>query len=195
MFENEIEEYELVRQEYQQKVADRMGEKQSMEEIKIYRIVWKNILAAIVCLALVVMGVFYSSKAGVVTLGLFFGLGGLFLLYLTLKVRLRPYLTINDKCLVQSRADKSLPDYTINFSEVDHFELSRYNILFPFERDILVYYKTDKDKQKVFSPTFFGRIAAKLFSSADDYIAIHGINMKPQELFDLLSERVNHGNR
>jgi hypothetical protein len=31
MFEKEIEEYELVRQEYQQKVADRMGEKQWME--------------------------------------------------------------------------------------------------------------------------------------------------------------------
>ena len=115
------------------------------------------------------------------------------MLYLTIKVSLRPYLTINDKCLVQSRADKSLPDYIIDFSEVDHFELSRYNILFPFERDILVYYKTDKDKQKVFSPTFFGRIAAKLFSGADNYIAIHGINMKPQELFDLLSERVNRG--
>jgi hypothetical protein len=73
---------------------------------------------------------------------------------------------------------------------VDHFELSRFNILLPFERDILVYHKKDKDKQKVYSPTFFGRIAAKLFSGADEYINISGINMKPQELFDLLSERV-----
>jgi len=31
MFEKEIEEYELIRQEYQQKIADRMGEKQWME--------------------------------------------------------------------------------------------------------------------------------------------------------------------
>ena len=31
MFENEIREYESVRQEYQQKVADKMGEKQWME--------------------------------------------------------------------------------------------------------------------------------------------------------------------
>ena len=47
------------------------------------------------------------------------------------------------------------------------------------------------DKQN--NPTFFGRIGAKLFAGADDYIAIHGINMKPQELLDLLSERVNRG--
>lgn len=168
-----------------------------MEEIRIYRIVWKNLLAAIVCLALtafgIIEGINTNDGAGKATVGLFFGVIGLFALYRTIKVRLRPYLTINDKCLIQSRADKSLPDYTIHFAEVDHFELSRFNILLPFERDILVYYKVDKDKQKVFSPTFFGRIAAKLFSGADDYIAIHGINMKPHELFDLLCERVNRG--
>ena len=110
-----------------------------------------------------------------------------------MKVRLRPYLTINDKCIIQSRADKHLPDYTIDFSEVEHFELSRFSILFPFERDILVYYKINKDKQKLFKPIFLGRIGAKLFAGADDYIAIHGINMKAQELFDLLSERVYRG--
>ena len=31
MFEKEIEEYESIRQKYQQKIADRMGEKQWME--------------------------------------------------------------------------------------------------------------------------------------------------------------------
>ena len=123
--------------------------------------------------------------------GLCFGLVGLFVVFQTVKVRLRPYLTINDKCIVQSRPH--YPNHTVRFSDVDHFELSRFNILLPFERDILVYYKKDKDKQKVFSPTFFGRIAAKMFSGADEYIDITGINMKPQELFDLLSERVNHG--
>ena len=33
-----------------------------MEEIRIYRIVWKNILAAIVCLALTAFGIIESSK-------------------------------------------------------------------------------------------------------------------------------------
>ena len=32
MFENEIREYESVRQEYQQTVADKMGEKQWVED-------------------------------------------------------------------------------------------------------------------------------------------------------------------
>ena len=165
-----------------------------MEEIRIYRIVWKKLFAAIICLALTAFGIIEAVNtnggAGKATVGLFFGFIGLFALYQTIKVRLRPYLTINDKCLIQSRADKSLPDYTIHFAEVDHFELTRFNLLLPFERDILVYYIIDKDKQKLFSPTFFGRIAAKLFSGADDSIAIDGINMKPQKLFDLLSERV-----
>ena len=163
-----------------------------MEDIRIYRIVWKNLLAAIACLTLTAVSIVDSINRNggprEMAVGLCFGLIGLFVLYKTVKVRLRPYLTINDKCLVQSRLN--YPNHTVHFSEVDHFELSRFNILLPFERDILVYYKKDKDKQKVFSPTFFGRIAAKLFSGADEYININGINMKPQELFDLLSERV-----
>ena len=36
MFENEIKEYENVRLEYQQKVADKMGEKQWMEDKSEY---------------------------------------------------------------------------------------------------------------------------------------------------------------
>lgn len=163
-----------------------------MEEIRIYRIVWKNVLAAIVCLALTAVSIVDSINRnggpGEMAVGLLFGLVGLFAVYQTVKVRLRPYLTINDKSLVQSRPH--YPNHTVRFSDVDHFELSRFNILFPFERDILVYYKKDKNKQKVFSPTFFGRIAAKMFSGADEYIDIIGINMKSQELFDLLSERL-----
>ena len=163
-----------------------------MEDIRIYRIVWKNLLAAIACLTLTAVSIVDSINRnggpGEMAVGLCFGLIGLFVLYKTVKVRLRPYLTINDKCLVQSRPN--YPNHTVRFSEVDHFELSWFNILLPFERDILVYYKKDKYKQKVYSPTFFGRIAAKLFSGADEYINISGINMKPQELFDLLSERV-----
>ena len=166
-----------------------------MEEIRIYHILWKNLLAAIVCLALFAVSIVDSINRnggpGEMAVGLCFGLVGLFVVFQTVKVRLRPYLTINDKCIVQSRPH--YPNHTVRFSDVDHFELSRFNILLPFERDILVYYKKDKDKQKVFSPTFFGRIAAKMFSGADEYIDITGINMKPQELFDLLSERVNHG--
>ena len=163
-----------------------------MEEIRIYRIVWKNVLAAIVCLALTAVSIVDSINRnggpGEMAVGLLFGLVGLFAVYQAVKVRLRPYLTINDKSLIQSRPH--YPNYTVRFSDVDHFELSRFNILFPFERDILVYYKKDKNKQKVFSPTFFGRIAAKMFSGADEYIDIMGINMKSQELFDLLSERL-----
>ena len=163
-----------------------------MEEIRIYRIVWKNVLAAIVCLALTAVSIVDSINRnggpGEMAVGLLFGLVGLFAVYQAVKVRLRPYLTINDKSLIQSRPH--YPNHTVRFSEVDHFELSRFNILFPFERDILVYYKKDNNKQKVFSPTFFGRIAAKMFSGADEYIDIIGINMKPQELFDLLSERL-----
>ena len=166
-----------------------------MQEIRIYRIVWKNIIAAIVCLAFAVSSLvlIYQGKGNALALSggmLFFGIGGLFLLYLTLRVRLRPYLTITDKSLFQSRAESWLPDYEIHFAQVDRFELSPFYVFLPMKRDIRVYYKKDKDKQKIFSPTLFGRIAAKLFSGPDEYSAIDGINMKSQELFDLLNERV-----
>lgn len=167
-----------------------------MQEIKIYRIVWKNIIAAIVCLAFAISSVVLllqgkSNAPGLSAGLLFFGIGGLFLLYLTLRVRLRPYLIITDKTLIQSRAGSGLPDYVIHFAEVDHFELSPFNIFLPLKRDIRVFYKKDKEKQMIFSPIFFGRIAAKLFSGPDEYIAIDGINIKQQQLFDLLNVRVN----
>ena len=167
-----------------------------MQNIRVYRILWKNILAAIICLAFAVSGIVFLFQGKGNTWGLtggllFFGISGVFLLYLTLKVRLRPYLTITDRCLVLTRVESSLKDYTIDFSVVDHFELTPFHILLPLKRDLCVYYKKDKDKQKVFSPTLLGSIASKLFSGPDEYIAVDGINMKPQELCDLLNEQVN----
>lgn len=166
-----------------------------MQEIRIYRIVWKFLLAAIICLAFTVISIVLllqgKGPTAKVTFGLLvFGSSGVFLLYLTLKVRLRPYLIVTDKSLIQSRADRFLNDHEIPFSEVDHFELTPFNILLPFERDLKVYYKKDKDKEKVFNPTILGRIASKLFSGADEFIAVSGIDMKPQLLCDLLNDRV-----
>ena len=163
-----------------------------MQEITVYRIVWKNLLAAIVCLAFAVGSIVMicqgKGNASAASGGmLFFGIGGLFLLYQTWRVRRRPYLTITDKCLIQSRAESFLEDYEVPFSAVDHFELSKFYLLLPLNRELRVYYKTDKDKQKVYSPTILGRIANWLFSVPKDYIDVDGINMKPQELCDLLN--------
>ena len=44
MFEKKIEEYELIRAEYQAKIADRMGQRQGNIHLKIW-------LLAILCLA------------------------------------------------------------------------------------------------------------------------------------------------
>lgn len=171
-----------------------------MEEIKIYRIVWKNIIAAIICLVFAVFGLVRIYQGDGNTLGLsggmlFFGIGGVFLLYLTLKVRLHPYLTITNKNLIQSRVESGLSDWEIHFSEVDHFELSPFYILQPLKRDIRIYYKKDNHKLKTVSPNKLFRFFEKLnelSGIADDYIAIGGINMKHQQLFNLLNERIKN---
>ena len=169
-----------------------------MEEIKIYRTDWRSIFAGIVCLVFAIMGgvlIYQGKDSGkVLPMFLFFGLGGLFLLFQTVKKRKGPYLTITDKCIIVSMSNFLMDNrtYEVNFAEVDHFELESFNLLRPFSRDLCVYYKKDKNQQLQFKPNLLWRIANKLSSGIDDYISVSGIDMKPQELLGLLNQRLHN---
>lgn len=165
-----------------------------MDEIRIYRTEWRNVIAAIICMAFAVSSAIAIRHGnGRATGGLlFFGLGGLFLMFLIVRSRLHPYLSITDES-ISGCEDYDIfnrMNWEIRFAEVDSFELLPYSLLHPLKRDICVHFKTDETHQKVYSPKLFGRISSKIFSGPEIYIHVDGINMKPQQLCDLLNKRI-----
>lgn len=171
------------------------------EEIKIYRLNWKNLIAGLICLAMtflyIILSVFYGKE---ISMTLFicvvlFGIGGLMLLYYTVRARLHPYLIITDKgiTICKSMVHKDDQTYEIDFAEIDHIELEPFSIFHPFERELCIYNKTVQYEQTAFKSSLLWRIIEKLFSSGPDtYISTSGINMDKQELNELLCERLYH---
>ena len=76
-----------------------------MEEIKIYHSIWKNLMLVAICLAFVVLGVLQlldgRNSFLIWASTLFFGIGGLFMLYIILRQRItnKPYYVITDECI------------------------------------------------------------------------------------------------
>ena len=79
-----------------------------MEDIRIYHSIWKNIALMAVCFVFVAMGIFillHGEQSFTVWSGiLFFGGGGLFVLFLILKERIThtPYYMITDDGIIMN---------------------------------------------------------------------------------------------
>ena len=165
-----------------------------MEEIRIYHSFWRMLLMGLVCLVFAVMIILIlrSPRAGNVIIGytgiVFFGLGGLAMLYWALKERLtgRPFLTITDEGIIYSGGWKQ---YDIRFADVNSFAMlgGRQNKI------IGIHYKMRVERQKMEDASFIGRLARKFnltVSGTQESISLSGVPMKAQELCDLLNERL-----
>ena len=165
-----------------------------MEEIKIYHSLWRMLLMGIGGLAFAVMiiSILHSPRAGNVIIGyigiVFFGLGGLALIYWALKERLtgRPFLTITDEGIIYNGGWKQ---YEIRFAEVKSF------VLLGGRRSkiIGIHYKKGVERQKIEDASLVGRIARKFnlaVSGTQESISVSSVSMKAQELCDILNERL-----
>jgi hypothetical protein len=165
-----------------------------MEEIKIYHSLWRMLLMGIGGLAFAVMiiSILHSPRAGNVIIGyigiVFFGLGGLALIYWALKERLtgRPFLTITDEGIVCNGGWKQ---YEIRFADVNSFVLlgGRQNKI------IGIHYKKGVEHQKMENANLIGRLARKFnlaVSGTQESISVSGVSIKAQELCDLLNDRL-----
>ena len=151
------------------------------------------LLMVIGCLAFAAMGIYIlqSPKAGNVIIAwigiIFFGIGGLFLLYWLLKERLtgRPFLTITDESIIYNGGWKQ---YEIRYAEVKSFVL-----LGGRQGKIIgIHYKKGVECQKIEDASLVGRIARKFnlaVSGTQESISVSGVSMKAQELCDILNER------
>ena len=120
----------------------------------------------------------------------FFGLGGLALIYWALKERLtgRPFLTITDEGIVYNGGWKQ---YEIRFVDVNSFVLlgGRQN------KFIGIRFKKGVESQKMEDASFIGRLARKFnlaVSGTQESISLSGVPMKAQELCDILNERLKY---
>ena len=166
-----------------------------MEEIKIYHSVWRMLLISISCLAFAAIAVMmlHSPQTNhmIAWIGVvFFGLGGLSLLYWLLKERLtgQPFLTITDEGVIYSGGWKQ---YEIRFADVNSFSLlgGRQNKI------IGIHFKDGVERQKMEDANIIGRLARRFnlaVSGTQESISLSGVSMKAQELCDLLNDRLKH---
>ena len=142
--------------------------------------------------AVLIILILRSPKAGNVIIGyigiVFFGLGGLALIYWALKERLTgcPFLTITDEGIICNGGWKQ---YEIRFADVNSFVLmgGRQNKI------IGIRFKEGVELQKMEGANIIGRLARRFnlaVSGTQESISLSGIPMKAQELCDILNERL-----
>lgn len=165
-----------------------------METIRIYHSTWRMLLLAIVSLAMAVGGylmAIHSPKGFDIVVGwigvVFFGLGGLYMLYGMLKERLtgKPFLTITDEAVIM----EGMKQAVIRFADVESFNVVKMGK----QEFVAVHYKPGVELKKMDEANGLDRSIRKLnrqLVNAQENISTTGTDMKAQELCDLLNERM-----
>ena len=118
---------------------------------------------------------------------LFFGGGGLFVLFLILRERIcdKAYYIITDKSVLVDGMKK----WEVRFADVEKF----YLINVASSKQIGIRYKKEIELQKMNDASSAGRTFRKLnerLAGVQESLPADGLNIKPQELCDLLNMRL-----
>lgn len=167
-----------------------------METIRIYHSVWRMLLLILTSFAFVAASFFMLNDPKIeggfyVVIGwlgiVFFGLGGVLMLYAILKERLtdRPFMTITDEAIIMEGMKQSV----IRFADVKSFEV----VNMRNQKFVAVHYKPNVEQQKMDEAGTIGRNIRSLnrrLVNAQETITTTGTSMKAEELCDLLNERL-----
>ena len=163
-----------------------------MREIRIYHSILKNIALMAVCFVFVAMGIFilmHGERSFIAWTGiLFFGGGGLFVLFLIMRERIshKAYYIITDESVLMDSGMKKLE---VRFADVEEF----YLINVSSSKQIGIKYKKEVEFQKMNDASSAGRTFRKLnerLAGVQESLPADGLNIKPQELCDLLNMRL-----
>ena len=163
-----------------------------MKEIKIYHSIWKNLMLVAICLAFVVLGVLQlldgRNSFLIWASTLFFGIGGLFMLYIILRQRItnKPYYVITDECICM---DSGMKKWEVRFADVEEFYLI--NVM--SSKQIAIKYKKDVELQKMNEASSAGRTVRKFnekIAGTQESLPADGFTMKPQQLCDLFNSKL-----
>lgn len=159
-----------------------------MEETKVYHSVWKRLPVILIGFAFSASAVYALCQGrGQSWMAwlclLFFGVGSLLYLYLTLKEKLsdKPYLTVTATSLVVNNGyvfGRGWYMSEIDLTDVEHFELVPRSILHKRGPRLRIHYKGRMEDKYPTDLVFHGQIP------------VGDIDMKPQLLCDLLNEQL-----
>ena len=161
-----------------------------MEEVRVYHSLWKNLLFIASSFAFTA-GFFlmdFENKQLIKWLGiLFFGGGGLFMVYLILKERITgtPCIVITDNGVSVS----SGKSFEVRFEDVNAFFI----IDISKTKQIGIRYKKGVREKKRDNAKQFERLIRKAnekIARAQESIPASGLTIKPQTLCDLMNERL-----
>ena len=163
-----------------------------MEGIRVYHSLWKTGILTLVCFAFAALGIYslvvHPEKSGFVFwLGLlFFGFGGIFMLWLILRERItgKPYYLVTDESVIMNSGFKA---WEVRFADVKSF--------FLVGKMIGIRYNKDKEIQKMEDASVLGRIIRHFnqrIGDSQEHLYVSNMTMKPKELCDLLNERVKN---
>ena len=161
-----------------------------MEEIRIYHSLWKNAPVILICFAFAALGIrtliVHPEKMGLgLWLGLLiFGFGGIFMLWLIQRERItgKPYYVITDESVTMNSGMKA---WEVRFDDVERFFLT--------SKMIGIIYKKNREIQKMEEVSSIGRIVRRFnqrIGGSQEHLYVSSMTMKPQEICDLLNERV-----
>lgn len=165
-----------------------------METVRIYHSTWRMLLLALLSLAFAVAGFFmaiHSPKGFHIVVGwisvVFFGLGGLYMLYGTLKERLtgKPFLTITDEAVIMD----GMKHAVIRFADVKSFNVVKMGR----QEFVAVHYKPGVERQKLDEANALDRSIRKLnqrLVNVQESISTNCTGIEAQELCDLLNGRL-----
>ena len=163
-----------------------------LEEIRIYHSIRKNIAIMAVSFAFVALGVFQLVKGDssfIIWAGiLFFGICGLFFVFLMLRERIshRPYYVITDECVIM---DSGMKKWEIRFADVEEFYLM--NVM--STKQIGIRYKKEIELQKMNDASNVGRRIRKMnerIAGVQESLPADDLTIKPQQLCDLLNMKL-----
>lgn len=167
-----------------------------METIKVYHSLWKSGLLIAVSLGFAALGIYIiiSGNDGIVAWvsTLFFGIGGLFMLWLVLKERINhtPYYMITDNGIIMT---SGLKTYEVHFADVECFFVTEVGTARGKTKLIGIQYKRNVELQKFEDAGKAERTVRHLNMSvagSQEALPADGLTIKPKDLCEILNERV-----
>ena len=125
---------------------------------------------------------------------LFFGGGGLFVLFLILKERIThtPYYMITDDGLIMN---SGLKTFEVHFADVECFYLTKVGTAWGKTMLIFIQYKENVELQKFEDASKAGRAVRRFnknVAGSQYTLPADGLTIKPKDLCEILNERVKN---
>ena len=172
-----------------------------METIKVYHSLWKSGLLVAVSLGFTSVGIFLINAGKDSTIAwlttLFFGIGGLFMLWLMLKERIThtPYYIITDNSVIMN---SGLRTFEVHFDDVKCFFLMTLKVRAGANTKFIgIQYKKHVELQDYKEASMVGRAVRnfnKIVAGSQGGLPADSLTIKPKVLCDILNERLSSWN-